>query len=166
MRGRALFMQGRHSGGPDRYCMRLSRILVQGGQLSEASLGRLVSDRCAPVPEHPALRRGDAQGSQRRYFRRDVGGHTCYWPGGTASPATRIRGHRRVNPGHRPVSAAAHARHRHPAAPARPGPPVALVGLAPTPPAPRPPGPPELKRLCRDNTMITANCNRLIGSGW
>jgi hypothetical protein len=75
-----------------------------------------------------------------------------------ATPARgRLRPGRRADPGHRPGTAAAPARHRHPATPARPAPPAALVHLAPPPPAPRPPSPQTLERLCRDNTMITTN---------
>jgi hypothetical protein len=75
-----------------------------------------------------------------------------------AVPARRrLRPGHRADPGHRPRTGAAPARHRHPAAPARPGPPPALVELAPPPPAPRPPSPPTLERLRRDNAMITTN---------
>src|SRR5262249_38870804 len=68
-----------------------------------------------------------------------------------------LRPGRRTDPHHRPGTAAAPARHRHPATPARPGPPAALVSLATTPPAPRPPSPSTLEPLRRDNTMITTN---------
>src|SRR5262249_22294752 len=75
-----------------------------------------------------------------------------------AAPARgRPRPARRADPGHRPGTAAAAARHRHPAAPARPAPPAALVGLATPPPAPRPRSPQTLERLRRDSTMITTN---------
>ena len=71
----------------------------------------------------------------------------------------------RADPHHRPRTAAAAARHRHPTTPARPGPQAALVILAATPPAPRPPSPPTLERLRRDCTMITTNYSRRIKAG-
>jgi SRSO17 transposase len=77
---------------------------------------------------------------------------------GHPTPARgRLRHRRRADPGHRPGTAAAPARHRHPAAPARPGPPAALVGLARPPSAPRPGSSQTLERLRRDNAMITTN---------
>ena len=80
------------------------------------------------------------------------------------SARRQLRPGRRADPGHRPGTAAAAARHRHPAAPARPGPSAALVHLAPPSPAPRPPSPPTLERLRGDSTMITTNYNCRIRS--
>jgi hypothetical protein len=75
-----------------------------------------------------------------------------------ATPARRqLRPGRRAHPDHRPGTAAAAARHGHPAAPARSHPSAALVGLATPAPAPRPPSPPTPERLRRDNAMITTN---------
>jgi hypothetical protein len=68
----------------------------------------------------------------------------------------------RPDPGHHPGTAAAAARHGHPATPARPGPPPALVDLATPPPAPGPASPPTLERLRRDCSMITTNYSRRI----
>ncbi len=91
---------------------------------------------------------------------RDLPAH-LHLPRRRRRPATpgrrRLRPGRRADPGNRPGTAAAPARHRHPTTPARPGPPAALVSLATPPPAPRSPSPSTLEHLRRDNTMITTN---------
>jgi SRSO17 transposase len=55
----------------------------------------------------------------------------------------QLRPGRRAHPDHRPGTAAAPARHGHPAAPTRSHPPAALAGLATPAPAPRPPSLPN-----------------------